>query len=213
VVITFTDSIFSDSDGVACTIDYGLLDHGASYRGIPCRDGRYRAGKIHVAMNHRFSELSNTLIINITSTDEYYTGDGTKMYKLTGLQTTERTGSSSFAQTVENATMQRVNGNVSWSCNRTISLLHSDNSSWWNTEYEVTGTATGTNKNGETFTAETITPLLKKLELGCLGTFVSGKLDLTSNTANDILVDYGSGGCDNLLGVTAGGKTKTIKVW
>lgn len=213
VMITFSDSIFSDSDGVACIIDYGALEHGASYKGIPCRDGRYRAGKIHAAINHRFSQAVSSLYLTITAADEYFVGNGTKMYKLTGLKTVNRTSDTAFTETVENATMQRENGSLTWNCERTISFLPSNGSSWWDKEYEVTGTANGTNKNGESFSTETTTPLHKKLELGCLSTYVSGKIKLTNANGKELNIDYGNGECDKKIAVSVNGKTKSIEVW
>ena len=211
--IAFEDSIFTDLDGIACVIDYGTLDHGSSYKGIPCRDGRYRAGKIHVGMSNRFSETGCNLLLTITSADEYYVGDGTKMYKLAGLQTIVRTSDSTFTQTVQNGYLQRENGTAYWTCERTISLLHPTGNSWWNKEYAVSGTVSGTNKNGVTFTSETITPLHKKLELGCLNTFISGKEKLKNTNGSELAIDYGNGTCENTLAVTVNGINKSITVW
>lgn len=219
VIVSFLDRTYEDSDGIVYFIDYGPLEHGSSYKGIPCRDGRYRAGKIHVAMSKRWTDIGTLAIISISSSDEYYIGDGTKMYKVSGWETITRTGDSTFSIEIENATMQRENGNMTWSAKQTIRLLNGNNYGWWNTTYEVSGTAEGTNKNGEAFKAEIISPafsLKKNLSLGCLGTFVSGNESIV-NTANSddnkFSVNYGEGNCDNTVTLISKNGTKTVQVW
>jgi hypothetical protein len=55
-LVSFTDSVFSDGDGIDFEIDYGPLGT-TSPKGRLCKDGRYRAGKVHVGMNKRWSEV------------------------------------------------------------------------------------------------------------------------------------------------------------
>lgn len=216
-VVTFIDSIFTDGDGVDFTIDYGPLDHGASYKGILCKDGRYRAGKIRVGMTNKWSEVPDTLTISIPSSFDYYVGNGTNMYKLTGTKKIIRTTATSYSVSVTNASLQRDNGTITWDAERTITQTYDAGIGWYGDEYEITGNATGINVNGEAFTVVTTTPLRKKLALGCLSTFVAGKLELTNVVSGRTLgIDYDSYGneaCDKTVTVTYNGRTRTITLW
>ncbi len=216
IAVSFIDKTYADSDGIVCFIDYGSLDHGSSYKGIPCRDGRYRAGKISVAMSKHWTDIGTVAIVTVSSSNEYYVGDGTKMYKVSGWETITRTGDSTFTIEIENAAMQRENGNMSWSASQTIRLLNGNNYGWWNTSYEVSGTAQGINKNGDAFNAEILRPLKKNLILGCLGTYVLGNVRIINTVNSDdnkFAIDYGDETCDNNVILISKNGTRTIQVW
>ncbi len=219
VIISFIDRTYADSDGVVCLVDYGPLDHSAAYKGIPCRDGRYRAGKIGVAMSKHWTDVGTVAIVTINSSDEYYVGDGTKMYKLSGWETITRVSDSTFTIEIENANLQRENGNMTWSANQTLRLLNGNTYGLWDTAYELSGSSQGTNKNGDAFTAEIFSPafsLTKEVSVGCLGTFVSGvtRVINTENSAdNKFTIDYGEGACDNSVSLVSKNGTRTSQVW
>ena len=213
--VIFTDSLLSDGDGLVFTIDYGLLDHGGSTKGIPCRDGRYRAGKIHVAMTDRWSNVPCVVNITITTADNYYVGNGSTMYQFSGLKTITRSSATAYTVEVTNATLQRDNGTATWSCNRTVAITYNAPGGVWDDEFEMIGTASGTNKNGMAFTVETLSPLKKIVSLSCLTTFVKGKWQLNSGD-NTITVDYDPDNneqCDKKVAVTVNGRTRTVEVW
>jgi hypothetical protein len=215
-MVTFTDTTFDDGDGVDFLIDYGPLNHSGSYKGILCKDGRYRAGVVHVGLSNHWSNIPSTLTIAISSADNYYVGNGNKMYKITGTKVVNRTSDSSYTVTVTDATLQRDNGIAYWNANRTITRTFDAGQGWLNDEYTITGSATGTNANGVAFTAQTVTPLLKKLSVGCLSTFVAGKLVITNSNGNTFSIDYdvfGNKECDKTVNVTYNGKTRTITLW
>ncbi|HLP22119.1 MAG TPA: hypothetical protein VK174_17515, partial [Chitinophagales bacterium] len=147
-VVTFADTTFTDGDGIEFTIDYGPLDHGTNYKGIACGDGRYRAGKIHVGMNNRWNNFPVTLNVTISTADDYYVGNGTKMYKLSGNKTIQRDNATSYRVVVTNATLQRDNGTISWDSDRSITRTYDAGPGWYNDVYELSGSASGTNVNG-----------------------------------------------------------------
>lgn len=214
--VTFIDSLLYDGDGIAFTIDYGPLQHGGSNQGILCRDERYRAGKIQVGMTNRWSQTPCVVTIAISSSDNYYVGNGTKMYKLTGLKTITRTSGSSYSVEVTNATLQRENGVANWNSNRIVTQTYDAGIGPWNDVYQITGTASGTNKNGEAFTVEITTPLKKKIATSCLSTFVSGELLLTNSNGKVLSVNYdtyGNEACDKTATVTFNGQSRDIQVW
>ncbi len=215
-VVTFSDSTFDDGDGVDFIIDYGPLNHGGTTKGLACKDGRYRAGKIHVGMSSHWSDIPCTLTIAISAADEYYAGNGSKMYKVTGTKVVERTSDTSYTTTVTDATLQRDNGIVSWSANKNITLTHDAGTGWLNDEYTVTGNASGTNANGVGFTVQTLTPLVKKLSIECMRTFIAGELTITNTNGKVLSINYDSFGdqaCDNTVTVTYNGKSRNITLW
>ncbi len=215
-LVIFNDTTFTDGDGIDFYLDYGPVDHGASFKGILCKDGRYRAGKIHVSMDHRWSDFPCAINVTIASSDEYYVGNGTKMYKVTGLKTITRTSTTSYTVEVNNATLQRDNGTVSWNSSRAVTQSYDAGTGWYNDEYTVSGSASGTNANGVTYTVVTTTPLKKKLTLGCLTTFIAGKLLVTNSNGKVLEVNYDSynnEACDKTVTITYNGHTNVIQVW
>jgi hypothetical protein len=215
--VIFNDTTFTDGDGIEFYIDYGPLDHGASFKGILCSDGRYRAGKIFVSMDKRWSDFPVTINVTIGGLpNEYYVGNGTKMYKVSGLKTITRNSATSYTVEVTNASFQRDNGTITWNSSRTVSQTYDAGSGWYNDEYTLSGTASGTNVNGVTFSVATVTPLKKKLTLGCLTTFIKGELLLTNSNGKVLGINYDSynnEACDKAVTVTYNGNTNVIQVW
>jgi len=74
----------------------------------------------------------------------------------------------------------------------------------------VTGTASGTLLSGNTFTAQTLKPLVRDQQKECRGVFISGITKITISEGTEITVDYGDGTCDNLATVTTNGVSETI---
>lgn len=214
--VTFTDTTFADGDGVDFIIDYGPLNHGGSHKGILCKDGRYRAGVIHAGITAPWSQIPCTLTIAASAANNYYVGNGTKMYKITGAKSVQRTSDTSYTVIVTDATLQRDNNTAYWSSARTITRTYDAGSGWLNDEYTLVGTASGINANGVSFTVATVTPLLKKLSLGCMSTFVAGELVLTNSNGKTFAINYdpdNDKACDKKLTVTVNGKTYTITLW
>ncbi len=213
--VFFTDSLLSDSDGIVFTIDYGLLNNGGLTKGIICKDGRYRAGKIHVGMTKRWTSFPCIVTISISTADNYFVGNGVNMYQLSGLTTVSRSSETAFTIDISNATFQRDNGTAKWECNRTAAITLNSPGGVWGDEMEIIGTSSGTNKNGVSFTAETVSPLKKVISLSCLETFVKGEWQLSSG-GNTFTVNYDPDNnehCDRKISVSVNGKTKTMDVW
>jgi hypothetical protein len=216
-MVTFQDSLFfsQDNSPVVFTIDYGDLKATAP-KGLLCKDGRYRAGKIHVSLKEKFGTADNQIVITIANADGYYVGNGTNMYQLTGTKTITRQGSQKkWSTVVNNATLQTDKGTIAWSANRTIEQTV-DVPGAIGDEYTVTGTAQGTNAEGESFSANITTPLVKRLQIGCLSTFVSGIWTLTNSKGDVFSVDYdpyNNAACDKTVKVKYNNKEKIITVW
>jgi hypothetical protein len=215
-IVTFTDSLFNDGDGIDFKVNYGPLNNGGSSKGRLCKDGRYRAGIINVGMSSRWSEIPCVITIAISSTDQYFAGNGTNMYQITGTKTITKTSATSYTVEVLNATLQRDNGVVSWNEERTITKTKDPTSGWQNDEYTITGSADGINANGDAFTAQTTTPLVKLMSLGCLSTFITGKISVTNSNGKVLSIDYDSFGdaaCDKTATIYYNNRSRNITLW
>lgn len=215
-IVTFTDSLFNDGDGIDFKVNYGPLNNVGSSKGRLCKDGRYRAGIINVGMSSRWSEIPCVITIAISSTDQYFAGNGTNMYQITGTKTITKTSATSYTVEVLNATLQRDNGVVSWNAERTITKTKDPTSGWQNDEYTITGSADGINANGDAFTAQTTTPLVKLMSLGCLSTFITGKISVTNINGKVLSIDYDSFGdaaCDKTATIYYNNRSRNITLW
>lgn len=199
-VVNFSDSTFSDGDGVECTIDFGPLKS-STPKGILCNDGRYRAGVVHLSISKRYLQDSSVVEISAGDADNFYAGsDGVNLTKLTGTLKVTRTSASSLRIEVINARAINDKGTVSWQSVRNITKTLDNGAGILGDQFEVTGQASGVNRNGEDFTVTIDVPLVKKVEMGCARTFVKGKITLTNaSSGKTIKIDYdpfNDGRCD-----------------
>ena len=73
----------------------------------------------------------------------------------------------------------------------------------WDNVYQVTGSFTGTNRQGFNYSHEVITPLVRYMSYRY---FVSGILELEVGN-REIVIDFGDGTLDNLVDITINGTT------
>ena len=105
---------------------------------------------------------------------------------------------------------------VSWTCNRVKTLLNTSTTytdaatpiDWHNARIGITGTANGTRANGETFTANVTSQLIRDFG-GCningRHPFIQGTLTYSPTGKATRYFDYGSGTCDLDATVTING--------
>ena len=74
--------------------------------------------------------------------------------------------------------------------------------------YTVTGTSTGVNRKGYTYTHTITNPLMIKVACRWI---VSGTIEMNVNN-NTAILDYGNGECDNIATMTKDGKTYEFKL-
>lgn len=209
-VVTFQDSLFTDGDGVECTIDFGAIKNTIP-RGTICQDGRFRAGKIHLSLTKRYFLDSAQVTITANDSDNFYGGsDGVNMTKLTGSIVLTRLTVNTIKIDVTNAKAVNDKGTVTWMSTRTITKLVDNGPGILGDQFQVTGSASGTNRNNENFTVTIDEPLIKKVEMGCARTFVKGKITLTNLSSGKTLkIDYdpyNNQACDLTAKVTINNK-------
>lgn len=190
-VVNFTDSSFADGDGVECTIDFGPLKTSLP-KATLCKDGRYRAGVVHISVSKRYFMDSAEVVISTSDSDNYYGGsDGVNLTKLSGTLKVMRLSDTELKIDVINAKATNDKGTVSWQSTRKITKLLDNGPGLLGDQFQVEGNASGINRNNENFTVNIDVPLLKKVEMGCARTFVKGKITLTNvSSGKTILIDY-----------------------
>jgi hypothetical protein len=81
----------------------------------------------------------------------------------------------------------------------------------WGDEYEVTGSGSGVNREGDAYTWRVTTPLLKRLQLGCARTFVKGVISVKNEDAGrslDVDFDpYNNAACDRTAKAITGNRS------
>ena len=200
------DTVIVDTLSVprSITIDFGQDD----CSGI---DGRVRKGQLFVTYTGRYREVGTV----ITTTPIDYSIDG---YSLNGTKTitnvgTNDNGEPTFSVQVENATIVAPGGawTASWESQRTrvwkegyetLALLDD--------VYEISGTQFGINRNGNSYTANIVSPL--RIEVGCPW-IVSGIYQLIPQGLATRSVDFGNGTCDPYVAVTVNGNTYNFSLF
>jgi hypothetical protein len=209
-VVTFQDSSYSDGDGVECTIDFGPLKS-TTPKGMLCLDGRFRAGVIHISSTKRYTQDSAVVTISAGENDKFFAGnDGVNLTQLSGTIRLTRLTIESLKIEVMNAKAVNDKGTVAWQSTRTIKKTKDDGPGILGDEFQITGEASGINRNGESFTVTIDQPLIKKVEMGCARTFVTGKITLANvSSGKTIKIDYdpfNDGACDLVAKATINNK-------
>jgi hypothetical protein len=172
-----------------------------------CKDGRNRRGKIIASFTGRYRNAGT--VISITF-DNYFVNDnqvaGTKTITNMGIN---NAGNLVYKIDVNGQIVKANNGGtITWTSSRqrewiagatTIDL--SDDA------YSITGTASGTNGSGKSYTITITKPLIRRMNCRW---FESGTLDVTPEGKPVRTLDYGSTGCDANATVTILGYTIPI---
>jgi hypothetical protein len=185
---------------VTITLDFGTtncLGH----------DGRNRRGKVIANFTGPYRDSGTVVTI---STDDYHVQDhkveGTKVITNTG-----RNANNNLVFTVDviNGKITDPDGEtITWESTRTNEWMEGDSTLvLLDDVYHVEGTGGGVSRNGNSFTVE-ITQTLE-IHLSCRWV-ESGEITLIPDGLDPRILNYGTGGCDNVATLTIGTKTFTI---
>ena len=147
-------------------------------------------------------------IYTCTITFENFTINGAK---IEGTRVITKTAQYQFNATCDN-------GKITFADGKTYTRSYTRTRTWvdgtatplnvWDDVFEITGTATGINRNGNAYTHTIVNPL--RIERTCKY-IVSGTITVVVNDKT-LSLDYGAGTCDNLATITYNGKTTEIKL-
>ncbi len=208
-VFTWIDSSFSDGNGVVYEIDFGPLGTAAPF-GRECNDGKFRAGVFRFSLDKRYTEIGATGILTIADSNNYYSGDGLVMTKLSGALSITRTAVNKLTVEVRNGKAERNNKTWLFYGTRFIENTKPGGPGIIGDEFTINGSGGGTNKDGVNYTWLVKEDLIKNIEKGCANTFVKGVLEIVNDNGGYISVDFDpkkDGACDRLARATINGKT------
>jgi len=180
------------------TIDFGTT-------GCLCQDGRTRKGIIRVVVTGDYRRAVGSRA-EITL-DNYYVDD----LKFTGTKVIENLTATTRKVTVTNATATNSEGTRTWSGERTFErLAGGDTPEHGDDVITITGSGTGTNRKGITFTWKTIQPIKKR---GDCERIVSGIKEVSNSNGKVMTINFDPNGgepCDRIASVTINGRTREI---
>lgn len=172
-----------------------------------CNDGRYRRGIINVSYTGHYRDSASTHTVTFTN---YFVNDN----QVTGSHSVTNNGHNNnghltFTIAVTGSIIKPNNGGtISWTSNRVREWTEGESTAIWSDDvYLITGTASGSHSNGNSYTA-TITSALK-IKLNCHW-IVSGGLDLVPSGKPTRSIDWGTGACDDQATVTINSHVYTI---
>jgi hypothetical protein len=170
-------------------------------------DGRIRNGQILVTYTGRYRDEGTV----ITVTPQGYTVNG---YTLEGTKTITNLGTNDLGQLHYSI---EVNGSISapgnawqssWQSSRIRTwVAGSSTITPWDDAYEITGSASGVNRNDVAYSMTITEPL--RAEIGCPW-LVSGVISIIPEGNDERIVDFGSGDCNNGFTVTVGDETTSF---
>ncbi len=186
------------------TIDFGSTNctnaTGVNHRGqiIATFSGPYRA-------------IGTVITITFNN---YYVNDnhveGTKTITNGG---TNALGQMFWTVVVQNAQITKTDGTViTWNATRTRTWVSGQNTvgNWTDDAYQITGSAAGTNSNGNSYTSIITSPLY--IAWGCRWV-EAGTIEVTPSGKPSHTIDFGTAGnCDNDATVTINGNVYNIKL-
>lgn len=213
-VFTWIDSSYTDGNGIEYMLDFGPLGATAP-RGLLCGDGKYRAGKLRVSVSKPYLQVGTEVKVTASAAnngDSYFSGDGANMYEIEGVLTVTRTGAEEVTVDVTGGTIKSDDDkSASFKGTRYIKrTAGSGTPGIWGDEYEVTGSGSGTNTQGDDYTWEITTPLVKRFQVGCAKTFVIGVIEIKNvGNSTSLIVDFdpfNNGACDKTAKAIIGKK-------
>lgn len=176
-----------------------------------CRDLRYRRGIININYTGGYRD-SGTVIT--TTFENYFVGkDNTRMFQVTGTKTVTNKGHNTagnlnFSISVNGHLINSNGVNMDWSSMRNREWISGANTplNWTDDEYVITGTANGTNFEGNSFMVN----ITHGLHIKFCHYITEGTFELTPTGKPTRTFDYGNGTCDSLATLTVNGRTFTI---
>lgn len=176
-----------------------------------CNDGRTRSGKIVTILSGRYIDSATTVR---SVFENFYETVNSVDYHLTGIHNVVNLGHNSLAHpafriNVDSASVTAPDGTIKWTSVRYREFT-AGYDSWLNPfddTYTITGSANGTDINGDAFTVNITQGL--EVQFGC--PFIkAGKIEVVNSGRPTISIDYGSGTCDASAVVSVNGYSVTI---
>jgi hypothetical protein len=203
---TVTRTPDSTGSGGTIVVDFGSAN-------CLCNDNRYRRGIINISYNHNNYRDSGTVIT--TTFNNYFVGrDPSYMFQVTGTKTVTNkglngVGNINYDINVNGHLINSQGTNMEWISTRNREWISGSSThyNWLDDEYAISGSASGTDFEGLSFTASITSAL--HIKIGC-PYITQGTFDLTPSGKATRTFDYGNGTCDANASLTINGTTFPI---
>jgi hypothetical protein len=214
-IFTWVDSVM-DADGIKYDLDFGPLGSSVPY-GLLCRDGKYRAGKLHIAVSKPYLSIGAAVTVTAGAGDEYHSGTGITMTKIEGVLSITRSAVETLDISISGGKVTFNGKTATFQGSKSITRTAGTGTPGaWGDDFSITGSGSGVNSEGDNYTWQITTPLLKRLQLGCARTFVKGVIEIKNTTASTSLsVDFDplkNEACDLTARATIGNRTFDFEV-
>jgi hypothetical protein len=163
-------------------------------------DGKVRKGQIICEFDRPFDSLGVVITLQF---DTFMVG----AIKFEGVVTLTRTSANSFTQSVTNGKCSKGGAepwNILYDAQRTITFTSGTNASTDPQIITISGTNTGTDRQGNTWTANITTPIVR--DLGCTW-LTQGEMVVTPAGKSERTINFGDGTCNNKATITIDGNT------
>ena len=198
-------------DGDSLNIDILIINFGPNNILFPNNGGKLRKGKINITYTGRYRD---SLTVITTTFDNYYVDNnliqGERVVTNKGKNLSSNMW---FTIAINNASINTSNGIINWESDRKREWV-SGRSTYeiYDDNYIITGSASGTGVNSNSFIME-ITDTLN-VDLSCLPYCVikSGTAKISPNGYADRIINYGDSLCDCNFDVSVNGTSYLIVV-
>ena len=207
-----------------------------TFNGQQCLDGHIRSGSLlfdySASTNGAKYYRDPGFALTVTSTNYIVDGNQINIVNKSVQNTTApgfnpaTTNLTWSVNTNINVVKASSGGTVSWSANKVKTLMNTSDTNvyrgpsqhivWSKAIIGITGNASGTTANGDSFSAATTSQLIRDMNCSPNSNFpghhpfIQGTLDFTHGTKPVRHFDYGNGVCDDQATVTINGNTYTI---
>ena len=198
-------SIDRDTANRVITVDFG--------EGCEGTDGRVRKGKIVISYNEKVrlhvpGASRTTEFVDFFVDDVLVGGKRTLANLMDSPEDFIR-----FQNTLEGGKLTFPDGSsATRSYTRTRTWLRGNNPR--QDEFEITGSASGTTREGNTYSMEITSPLIYKRNCRSSRVFIAveGSKTVERSEKEEVQIDYGSGDCDSIITLTVGDETREVDV-
>lgn len=175
-----------------------IIDYGTGC--TDSTDGKVRAGRIIVDMNMPWDSVGCVMTIRL---DSFYVG----AIHFEGTKTITRTANNQFHMVLNDGRCTKGGSapwEILWNTDKTITWTSGSQSSSQNQVITVTGSNSGTDRNGTTFTSEITSPIVRDMSCSWI---TQGTVVLSPSGKADRTIDFGDGTCDNRGTIMIDGNT------
>ncbi|MBP7477586.1 MAG: hypothetical protein KA797_03610 [Chitinophagales bacterium] len=204
-------SILSDSIKIEKDLSKGSIkiDFGGD-NGCKGKNGRLYKGKIFKSFNGKkyFDEGYSSTVTFEKFSNNGNSVEGTKTIVYKGLN-----AKGQMYWTISTSlTITKANGkSMTWTSTRTRTMIAgAGTKTWGDDKYELTGSASGTSSNGNSYETTITTPLIKDMACKYIVSGVINYVKTGTTTTKTKTLDFGNGDCDAKAVLTVDGTSKDI---